>query len=198
MSGFKQNWFVVPNRIMQLEGLTLQLLRFYETIFQFWNNGENCYLTNGALMVRSGMKSKSSVDEAFLFFERHGELSRTTRNGKRYLEQPQKLLEIQADEKSSTHSPQRAAPTRHSECPPLATARHNNNNLKSNNLNKSFCDLKAKKAQNEVKHEFAQSMNQMASEQRHIDKHEQIKKTAMPQEIRDKLRLPIKIMKMQT
>lgn len=87
-------WFIVPGRIMNLPNLTMQFLRVYETIFQFWNKGRACFLSNKMIMERTGIKSESTVKEAFLYFEKHKELLREVRKGKRYLIQPPKELEF--------------------------------------------------------------------------------------------------------
>ena len=61
------------------------------------------------------------------------------------------------------------------------------------NTNKTKSSLD-KKTANGQKHEFAQSMDQMASEAKHIEQHEEIKTAPMPQLIRDILHIPLKKM----
>jgi DNA-binding transcriptional ArsR family regulator len=78
-----------------------------------------------------------------------------------------------------------------------------NNNKYNNNINKKLLskdeqkkhkavnNLKIKenfREDNQKKHDFADSMNQMASEKRHIQESEQHKRAAMPDELRDKIK----------
>lgn len=54
--------------------------------------------------------------------------------------------------------------------------------------NKNLLTKKTKsfyKEQNETKHDFADSMNQMAREKKHIEEHEKIKKMPIPEDIRE-------------
>ena len=150
-STYNPTFLVIPGKIKKLPGLTLQLLWFYEAIFQFWHHDMECFLTNDALKERTGMKSDSTISSAFAYFEKHGLLKRITIDGRRYLVKPEKLIEepkqikkikkqvkINNIDKISRVSPQRGGGSRHSEGEGLATARHNNNNLNNNNINKSF------------------------------------------------------------
>lgn len=124
-----------PTRIWNLPGITLQLLKFYEKIFQFWHQGYECFLSNKTLMEYSGMKSDSTVRDAFTYFEKQGELKRINKNGQRYIIPPTpKVLVNNLDTPSATALP----PQRHSDAPPSATALPNNINIIKQN-NKSFC-----------------------------------------------------------
>lgn len=134
---YQSAFFIVPARIMNLAGLTLTYLKVYETIFQFWNHGKDCYLSTSAIMLRINVSSDSVVREAFAFFEKHNELKRITKNGRRYLQQPSNIIEI--DEKSTKkHADTPAAtatpPRRNCGAPPAATAAHNINNINNKNL----------------------------------------------------------------
>jgi hypothetical protein len=88
MSDLKHPFVMFPSRIWNLPKITVQLLKFYEKIFQFWHQGHECFLGNKTLMEYSGMKSDSTVRDAFTYFESHGELKRVMRNGKRYIIPP--------------------------------------------------------------------------------------------------------------
>lgn len=95
MSEYKSAFFIVPSRILELPDLQLSYLRVYETIFQFWNHGKQCYLKNNVIMERAGIKSDSTLNDAFTFFEKHNELKRVYKGVKRYLVQPEQKIEIE-------------------------------------------------------------------------------------------------------
>lgn len=159
MSDYKSAFFVVPSRILELPNLTLQLLRFYETIFQFWNHGKICFLSNDLLMERCGMKSKSTIQEAFEYFEGHGEIKREFKGKKRYITNPNQRIELE-DEPVDKYKKSKSEPlatasaiTRHSETKTLATARHKNKKFNNKNINKSFYEIENKK-----KHDFAEKL----------------------------------------
>lgn len=59
--------------------------------------------------------------------------------------------------------------------------KHNTNAFKKTKKTKSFLD---KKTQNEKRHSFADSMDQMATEAKHIRLHEQQKRSPMPDELK--------------
>lgn len=144
-----RSFVVIPVRILNLPNLTIQLLKFYEKIFQFWHSGNECFLNNSTLMEYCGMKSMATLSDAFKYFEDHQEMKRVQKDGKRYIIPPQPKLSTD-DEKplSPGQDPlslQRDPPSRHSETPPLATARHNINNINNNNINKSFCASEGQK-----------------------------------------------------
>jgi len=84
---YEQTFFIVPSRILDLPNITLQLVRFYETIFQFWNKGKNCFLSNELIKERTGMKSDSTVSDAFQYFEENKEMKRIYKGSKRYIVQ---------------------------------------------------------------------------------------------------------------
>jgi len=73
--------------------MTLAYLDTYETIFQFWNKGLTCFLSNPAISERTGV-SVRQVKEALTFLESKGELTRKKIGLKRYLVQPEKRIEI--------------------------------------------------------------------------------------------------------
>lgn len=90
---YQAAFFVVPSHILNLPGLTLVYLRVYETIFQFWNHGKPCFMGTQVFLNRLHI-SRSQLFEAFLFFERNGELIRRSKNGKRYFVQPERSIEV--------------------------------------------------------------------------------------------------------
>lgn len=48
-------------------------------------------------MERTAIASISTIQEAFKFFEAHNEMKRVQKNGKRYIIQPQRLIEVEED-----------------------------------------------------------------------------------------------------
>lgn len=147
---YQQAFCVVPYRILNLPGLTIQLLKFYETIFQFWHHGKDCFLKNDVLKERTGMQSDSTISDAFQYFEGHGEMKREMRKGKRFIVQctpgSVEIESVDNSKDSSTNNSQGLATarggSRYSEGEGLATARHNNNNINNNNLIKNICASK--------------------------------------------------------
>jgi len=91
---YKAAFFVIPSRIIELPNITLAYIKIYETIFQFWNHRKNCYLSNQAIMERTGISSESTLREAFIFFEHHGQLIRMSKGSRRYLVDPSNQIEI--------------------------------------------------------------------------------------------------------
>lgn len=90
---YKETWFIVPRSIVDLPDISLGFLKVFETIFQFWNKGRKCYLSNPEISKRTGLKI-TQVKEAIAYFERHKELERIQIGMKRYLMQPLKVVEI--------------------------------------------------------------------------------------------------------
>lgn len=136
MSEYKAAFFIVPFHIMNLPGLTLAYARIYETIFQFWNHGKPCYLTNEMIHQRTGITAHSTLMEAFAFFEKHGELKREFRNGKRVFVQPARIIEV--DEKLIEEGVEVATPpSRNSDPQGVGIATHKNKNINTKNNNKN-------------------------------------------------------------
>ncbi|HWY33192.1 MAG TPA: hypothetical protein VNX68_01015 [Nitrosopumilaceae archaeon] len=131
MSEYKSAFFVVPSRILELPGLILSYLRVYETIFQFLNKGNQCYLSNKAIKKRTGISSVSTVKDALVFFEKHGELKRKTIKGQRYFVQPERSIKTE-----NTPAAKSATPGRQVAPPPAAKSAHNNKKLNNKNINK--------------------------------------------------------------
>jgi hypothetical protein len=95
-STYEATFFIVPTYIANLPGLTLPYLRVYEAIFQFWNKGRSCYLSNPVFMKRCNI-GKTHLQDAFAYFEEHGEIIRSYKGGKRHFLQPQRSVEIDLD-----------------------------------------------------------------------------------------------------
>ncbi|HMH31923.1 MAG TPA: hypothetical protein VK543_02780 [Puia sp.] len=143
--------------------MTLQLLKFYEKIFQFWHQGYECFVSNKTLMEYAGMKSDSTVREAFIYFESHGEMKRTNKDGQRFIIPPQPKVIIENDpvdksSKNSSNDVQTSAVALGGErCGAgggSAVALDNNINIIKQN-NKSFCRTDEQKKTNKQKHSWA-------------------------------------------
>ncbi len=89
----KQVFCIIPSHIFEIENIKLSYLRVYETIFQFWHRRRSCFLSNKMICERTKIKSVSTVKEAIAFFESIGEMKRSTKNGRRFLIQPELLIE---------------------------------------------------------------------------------------------------------
>jgi len=89
---YKETWFIVPIYIAELPGMTLGYLKVYQTIFQFWNKGLDCFLSNSAITERTGVADRE-IFRALNFFEQQNQLERKQIGLKRYLMQPQKSIE---------------------------------------------------------------------------------------------------------
>lgn len=146
---YQQTFFSVPSRIITLPGITVPLLRFYETIFGFWHNRKPCYLSNSAIKERTGIKSISTIISCFSFFEQSGEMERVYKNGKRYIKQPILAVETDPedsddddhkdDNKSKENAPGGIAVPiggyRRADRGGIAVPIHNNNNINTKNTN---------------------------------------------------------------
>lgn len=145
----KHPFVMFPARIWNLPGITLQLVKFYEKIFQFWHQRADCFVNNKTLKEYSGMLSDSSISEAFRYFENLGEMRRVTKNGRRYISQPihfvgdETISPVDNFEIDSTNNSQGLAVAREgSRCGEgggLAAARHNKRSNNNININKSSC-----------------------------------------------------------
>lgn len=83
---YEETFYIIPRHIRKLEGITLTFLDFFETIFQFWNKGKSCFLSNALIKKRTGIQSDSRINMAFQFFEKHNVLRRVYKKGRRYIE----------------------------------------------------------------------------------------------------------------
>ncbi len=156
MSEYQSAFFIVPSRILNLPNITLAQLRVYETIFQFINHDKPCFLSNQMIKERTGISSYSTINEAFHFFELHGELKRVLKNGKRYFVQPSRHISVENDQPVDKPIAPPIPPYRHTDTPPIGTPIHNINNINSKNINKSFCKEDERKKNNEKKHEWVE------------------------------------------
>lgn len=145
MSEYHSAFFTVPSRILELPGLTLAFLKIYETIYQFWEKGRECYLSNTAIMKRINCSSDSTVREAFIFFEGHQELKRVERNGRRYLVRPERKIAIDDDQSHAVDNSKdpvakSTPPRRQIDAPPVAKSTVTNiKKYNNNNINKNSC-----------------------------------------------------------
>jgi|GEM_PF-2221611 len=135
---YQQNFFIVPSYILELPALTFTLLKFYETIFQFWNHGKDCFLSNSMIMERTGIKSISSIIDAFKYFEAHGQMRRVMRNGQRYIIRPEQKIQTECSDNSTIATARGGIEPaiggyRHGDRGGIATAIHN-----TKKLNKEF------------------------------------------------------------
>lgn len=153
---YTSNFFIVPSHVLELPEITLSFIRFYETIFQFWNHGKPCFLSNSMIKERTGIKSDSTINEAFEYFEEHNEMKRVTENSQRYIVRPEQKISISepVDNFEIVDKPLAVARggSRYSERGGLAVARHKIKNINSKNINKNKRDFhKYKKNTNELK-----------------------------------------------
>lgn len=135
---YESAFYIVPTHIRKLKGMSLVFLDVYETIFQFWNHGKPCFLSNKMIMKRTG-HSATTVRDALIFFEKNNEMVRKIEGGKRYIVQPERKIEEPIEQEEKLLTPPRATalpPPRHGATPPRATALHNNNNTNNKNFNK--------------------------------------------------------------
>lgn len=82
---YEETFYIIPRYIRKLEGITLTFLDFFETIFQFWNKNKSCFLSNALIKKRTGIKSDSTINEAFQYFEKQGVMKRIEKDGRRYI-----------------------------------------------------------------------------------------------------------------
>ena len=140
-------WFTVPYHIRKLPGMTLALLDFYETIFEFWNKGNPCFLSNSAIMERTGIKSSTTIHDAFTYFEQHNAMKRVFENGRRFIIQ---VLKVETEnEKSVDNKPNNCTNIARGTTPVVGGGTsalvgggttgvaHNINKLNASNINKS-------------------------------------------------------------
>ncbi len=89
---YEETYYIVPTYIRKLPGMTLGYMDVYAVMFQFWNKGRPCFLSNGAFVSRTGYKTRY-IQEAFSYFEGLGELKRIEQGNKRYLVKPISIIE---------------------------------------------------------------------------------------------------------
>lgn len=96
MNEYRETFFIIPRRIRDLKGITLGFIDVYETMFQFWNKGLNCFLSNPTISKRTGLSGRQ-VREALTFLEANGELKRQRVGTRRFLIQPERRIETSED-----------------------------------------------------------------------------------------------------
>lgn len=189
---YQAAFFIVPSRIMNLPGLTISYLKVYEAIFQFWNHGKNCFLSDKAIIEKTNL-SERCVRDAYIFFESAKELKREKRGLKRYLIQPTLFCETDSDPvdnspigcTNSVNTGTSLPVDRHKLAGTTGTdVPHNKNKFNTMNLSKSFCSSEEQKKNNEKKHHFAEAKNEKAS----IAKNETFKKARMPDNLRQQMK----------
>jgi hypothetical protein len=151
------SFFVVPAYIMSLPGLTLSFLRVYETIFQFWNHRKTCFLSLDSICERTTV-GRSQVCEALLFFEKHNELQRIKKGGRRYLLQPSKPIETDCTE-IIPESGGADCEVRRSGLGESGGADYNNKKLNKENNNTTTSNISFENYKNEEKSALANSSN---------------------------------------
>lgn len=142
MSNYNETFFIVPSYILDLPNITLGYLKVYETIFQFWNKGRACFLSNPVIQERTGLGS-TQVKDALSFFETHGELIRFSKAGKRYLARPEQKIEYMCSDNEQVAAPA-AGGSRSSGHEVAAPAAHNIK--KVNKENKDISDFEKSQA----------------------------------------------------
>lgn len=96
-SKYEDTFYIVPRYIRKLCGKNLAYIDVYEALFQFWNKGRPCFLSNDALAERADCKMRQ-VQNALEFFEKHGHLRREQRGLKRFLTRPESRIETDFDQ----------------------------------------------------------------------------------------------------
>lgn len=134
---YKETWFVIPRRILELPNMTFGYLKIYESIFQFWNKNLNCYLSTEALCERTNLNERQ-VYKALAYFESHGELQRVQKGFKRYILQPKANSSIITQDCTPVHEPLHSSAV--NPCTPV------HHNIK--NRNKEIKDIKKESNKN--------------------------------------------------
>lgn len=215
---FELNLACLPNSILYLEGVQLSYIKVFVQIFNLWHSGKPCFITNTEFCNRTSLH-RDTVIQAINFFERHKVLKRVQKGTKRYLVQTEKSIQVESHnvDKSSKNSSNSAQGSELDDggvgVRRLKGSELDDHNIKYNNKFKksSYKNDVHKKTkpsglktdpvepvgqngrtvqiENSKKHDFADSMNQMANEKRHIEEHEQRKQeekwAPMPDNIRE-------------
>ncbi len=196
---FELNLASLPNHILYLEGVQLSYIKVFVHIFNLWQSDKPCFISTAEFCQRTGLH-RATVFEALNFFERNKILKRVQKGNKRYLVQPAKGLEIEVEavDKSGKNSSNdghgselddKGVGVRRLKGSEL----DDHNNKYNNKNNKSFCEnaKRTQKAQNEKRHDFESSMNQMACEDKAIAEHENRKlaeRSPMPENLKNLFR----------
>ncbi len=173
-SSYKETFFIVPRYILELPGITFAYIKVYETIFQFWNKGCDCYLGESSLCERTGLK-RAIVYRALDFFESKNELMRQNINGRRYIIKPQSKIETSIP----TSTP--VDPNVHSRRPSTSTgADHNIKKVNKENNKKEKIYKKEKSGNdsvssctNESRSEMIESSPPIPTETKEVAKYQE-------------------------
>jgi hypothetical protein len=102
---YQAAFFIIPTYILNLPDINLGFLRVYNVIFEFWNKGLSCFLSDHAIMERTGLK-KTHMYDAFAYFEKHNELVRRKVKGRRYFVQPERIIIRDLESETSFDPPE--------------------------------------------------------------------------------------------
>lgn len=194
---FELNLASLPNYILYLEGIQLSYVKVFVQIFNLWYSNKPCFITNAEFAKRTDLH-RDTVINAIQFFEKHNVLKRVQKGTKRYLVQVTRSIETESEavDKSEENCTNIAMGSELDQGgvgvrPPQGSELDHHNNKYNNKYKKSFCNDQKEnrtkqdfKYENRQKHEFADSMDKMASEKRHIEDHEEIKRAPMPDNLR--------------
>lgn len=135
---YKSAFFIIPSHIAELPGVTLSFIKVYETIFQFWNHKKSCYLSNEAIMQRTGISSEATIRKALMFFEKHEKIKRLQVGMQRFLVSPgSPRIEVDNHPKQGVPESTGGSSWRNGGGVPSGT--HNKKNINIKNNNKSYC-----------------------------------------------------------
>lgn len=212
---FELNLASLPNYVLYLDGVQLSYIKVFVHIFSLWHSQKPCFITNGEFAKRTNLH-RDTVINAIQFFEKHNVLKRIQKGTRRYLVQITRAVEIENEPVDNSPNDSTKV-VQESELdqggvgdrPPQGSELDHHNNKINNKYKKSSymekikketepentgeVDQKERKIVNERRHGFADSMDQMACEQRHIEQHEaikqqEIKRTRMPDSLRQMIR----------
>jgi hypothetical protein len=86
-TNYQDTFYIIPRYIRKLPKITLAYLDIYESIFQFWNKGKDCFLSEEGFIEKTGYK-RASIYNALNYFEKHKEIQRIWFKSKRYIIKP--------------------------------------------------------------------------------------------------------------
>lgn len=92
-----------PRHVFHVDGMSLQRLKVYEAIFQFWHRGKTVYLSNANLMERCGISDKGNLNRTLDWLEEKNLIERFWKGKKRYIRQPLAEIEVEEEKTVVTH-----------------------------------------------------------------------------------------------
>jgi hypothetical protein len=101
---YEDTLYTIPRYIRRLCTKNLVFIDVYEAMFQFWNKGRPCFLSNDALAERANCTTRQ-VRNALAFFEENQELRRESRGLKRFLINPESKIETNIVQEGSAVPP---------------------------------------------------------------------------------------------